>query len=160
MCSNGKACVSMTKSIEICCRPEAVFDYTSNLSNDPYWRPEVASMELNGETKVGAIAVERITIYRYFNFVTPVVLKVLDRPTTFVAESLPEHPYWVECVRTVSSLDKSRVLFTVKLSFSLDNLRQILPVLPPAFIVSWWYVPRIKKYLNNLKRILESNTSA
>ena len=148
--------ISLLQSIEINASPEKIFDYISDLNNDPVWRPEVEKMDVKGETKIGTLVVEHITIYRYFRFVTPVMIKELDKPKRFVAETPPTNPTWVECIRTTEKLDNGKTKFTVRLSFSLDVMKQILPFIPPAIFVKMWYDPRMKKYLLNLKRILEA----
>jgi len=148
--------ICLLHSIEINTTPEKIFDYISDLNNDPKWRPEVAKMEVQGEKKLGTQVIEYITIFRYFKFVTPTLLKVLDRPTKFIAETPDSHPTWVECIRTIDKLDEQKVKFTIQLSFSLDNMLQILPVIPPAIFIRMWYAPRMKRYLKNLKAILEA----
>jgi hypothetical protein len=148
--------ISLTETISINAAPEAVFDYVSDVSNDPRWRPEVEKMELKGERKLGAVIIEHITIYRFFRIVTPTEIRVLDRPHTFTVETPPSHPTWVQCVRTVAPAGGNASLFSVKLSFTLDNIRQISPFTPPAGLVRLWYQPRMRRYMKNIKAILEN----
>ncbi len=148
--------ITLLQSIEIRASAEKVFDYISNLSNDPLWRPEVTKMDVQGELRSGTVIIEYITIYKFFHIVTPTVVKVLDRPNKFVVETPPGHPTWVECIRTVSNTAPGDSIFTVQLSFSLNNLKQIFPIIPPALFVNMWYKPRMRGYMNNLKKILES----
>jgi hypothetical protein len=147
--------ISLTESIVINTGPELIFDYISNVSNDPYWRPEVEKMEMQGETKLGAMIVEYIRIYRFFRIITPTQVLVLERPHTFVVETPPDYPAWVQCIRKVKALGPGTSEFSVKLSFSLDNIKQISPIVPPGGIVRLWYKPRMKRYMRNIKRILE-----
>lgn len=151
---SGKS-VSMRQSIEIKAAPEKIFDFISDLSNDVKWRPEVERMEASGSPKVGVQVIEYLRIYRYLKFVTPAVIRVMNRPQQFVVETPESHPSWVHCIRTVEQLDATTCLFTVQLSFSLDNLLQISPFIPPGFLVRAWYVPRIRHYLRKLKVLLE-----
>lgn len=149
----------MRESIEIDASPEKIFDYISDLTNDPKWRPEVERMEVKGEKQIGTLVIEYITVYRFFRFVTPTEIKVLDRPARFVVETPKDHPTWVECIRSTEKTENGKSKFTVQLSFSLNNLKQVTPILPPSVLVRMWYVPRIRKYLKRLKRILESKES-
>lgn len=154
----SKKSVSMRQTIEIKASPEKIFDYISDLGNDVKWRPEVERMEVTGSPKVGALVTEYLRIYRYLKFVTPTVILVMNRPMQFVVETPEVHPSWVHCIRTVKQIDATTCLFTVQLSFSLDNIRQISPIVPPGFVVRAWYVPRIKQYLKRLKVLLELKT--
>lgn len=152
-----KRSITLIHSIGISTSQERIFDYISDLKNDPTWRPEVESMTMEGETKVGIIATELITVYKFFHFVTPVQILQLDRPHTFVAETPSTHPTWVKVIRTLKQIDNNVVEFTVNLSFSLDNMKQITPIIPPKGIIRMWYAPRMKRYLKTLKRIMESS---
>lgn len=154
-----KRSITLIHSIHISASQERIFDYISDLKNDPTWRPEVESMTIEGETMVGIIATELITVYKFFHFVTPVQILELNRPHTFVAETPATHPTWVKVIRTLKQIDTDRVEFTVNLSFSLDNMKQITPIIPPKGIIRMWYAPRMKRYLKTLKKIMESSTN-
>ena len=147
--------ISLLHSITINAPAEKIFDFISDLSNDTKWRPEVEKMEVKGEHKIGTVIIEYIRIYKFFVIVTPTEIKLLDRPFKFIVETPASHPTWVECIRSIEKAEGSNSKFTVQLSFSLDNLRQIIPFTPPSFAVRWWYGPRMRKYLRNLKRLLE-----
>lgn len=137
--------------------PEKIFDYISNLNNDHLWRPEVERMELLEEGKLGTVVIEYITVYKFFHITTPVQVLKMSRPHEFEIETINTHPYWVHCKRTIEKVDAEHSTIRVQLSFTLDNLKQVFPILPPKKIVYHWYNPRMKRYLKNLKKILESS---
>lgn len=112
-------------------------------------------MSLEGEAKVGTMATELITVYRFFHFVTPVQILELNKPISFVAETPHSHPTWVKVIRSLKPLQTGQIEFTVNLSFSLDNMKQITPIIPPIGIIRAWYKPRMKRYLKTLKRLME-----
>ncbi len=147
--------IVLRESITIAASAEKICSYISDLSNDVHWRPEVEKMEVNGAAGVGQEVIEYITIYRFFRVVTPTVVKALDFPNRFEVETPATHPTWVHCIRSMEPQENGDVLFTVQLSFSLDNLKQILPFIPPAWAVRMWYQPRIRRYLRRLKTIME-----
>lgn len=147
--------IVLRESITIAASAEKIFGYISDLSNDVQWRPEVEKMEVNGPPGLGQEVMEYITIYRFFHVVTPTVVKTYDVPYRFEVETPDTHPTWVYCIRTMEPQENGLVLFTVQLSFSLDNLEQILPFIPPAWAVRAWYQPRIRRYLRRLKAIME-----
>jgi hypothetical protein len=147
--------VSMTESIEINASPEQLFDYISNGNNDPLWRTEVKRMDVQGETKQGTLMVEYSTFYHFLHTVTPTQIKVLESPNKLILETPDGHPTWLRSTRTVEKLENGHCKFTYELAFSLDTMKQISPITPPAGLITMWYRPRIIKYLKNLKRILE-----
>jgi hypothetical protein len=148
--------VSIQESVEVLAAAEKIFDFMSNAMNDPLWRPEVEKMEMEGEPRLGLLITEYITIYRFFHIITPVVIQVLDRPHQFIIETPSTHPSWVHCIRSVEEIETGRSKVSVKLSFSLNNLRQILPFSPPGIFVMMWYRPKIRRYLRKLKGIMEA----
>lgn len=147
--------VFLKQSITIKASPEKVFDYVSDLNNDHIWRPEVERMEILDEGKVGTVAIEYITVYILFHITTPVKIIKIDRPHLYEIETMDNHPYWVHCKRTIDAVDADHSKITVELSFTLDNLKQVFPILPPNRVVYHWYNPRMRRYLKNLKKILE-----
>lgn len=155
--SKQKKSISITQSILINKAPERVFDYMSNLANDSHWRPEVERMDVKTNNEEGSEIVEYLRIYRFFTVVTPVIVKRSERPMRFIVETPISHSSWVHCIRSIDRINNNACHLTVQLSFSLDNIKQMLPFIPPAWTVRLWYAPRIKNYLKNLKRILESS---
>lgn len=147
--------VHMAESIIINTSAEKVFDYIADGNNDPKWRTEVDRMDVQGETNVGTILVEYSSFYKFLHTVTPTEIKVLERPTKYMAETPTNHPTWLQSVRTIKVISTNQCEITYELSFSLDSMKQIMPFAPPVGLVTWWYRPRMKKYLKNLKDILE-----
>ena len=147
--------IVLRESITIAATAEKICSFISDLSNDVQWRPEVEKMEVSGAAGVGQEVIEYIRIYRFFRVVTPTVVKTYDFPHRFEVETPATHPTWVHCMRSMEPQENGYILFTVQLSFSLDNLKQILPFIPPAWAVRMWYRPRIRRYLRRLKTIME-----
>ncbi len=132
-----------------------MFDYISDLNNDHIWRPEVERMEILDDGKIGTVVIEYITVYKLFHITTPVKILTINRPYVYEIETMSNHPYWVHCKRTITPADDKSCHIMVELSFTLDNLKQAFPILPPKWFVLQWYNPRMKRYLKNLKRIME-----
>lgn len=147
--------VNLNHHIHIKSPAARVFDYIADLNNDHLWRPEVERMEVLDEGKPGTVVIEYITVYKLFHITTPVKIIKMDFPHLFEIETMNNHPYWVHCKRTITPINESESKITVELSFTLDNLKQVFPLLPPKWVVYQWYNPRMKRYLKNLKRILE-----
>lgn len=149
--------VHMAESIVINVAAEKIFDYISNGNNDPKWRTEVDRMDVQGETQIGTVMVEYSSFYRFLHTVTPTKIKILDKPNKIVLETPANHPTWLQSIRTIKQISNNECEVTYELSFSIDSMKQIIPFTPPVGLVTFWYSPRIKKYLKNLKQILENN---
>lgn len=147
--------ITMRDSIEIWKRPQDVFVFVSDGSNDPKWRTEVDRMDVSGPVKLGTEWIEYSTFFKWFHTVTPVSVKELDPPKRVVVETPDEHPAWLRSVREVQAIDQ-RSRFAYELAFDLVTFKQITPVLPPGWLVAKWYIRRIRRYLQNAKRILET----
>lgn len=145
----------MTESVVINASAEELFDYVADSENDPKWRTEVDRMDAQGEIKEGTVVIEYSSFYKIFHTVTPTEIKQLNRPSIMVMETPDTHPTWLRSIRTFEPIDDSTSTFIYELGFTLDSMRQISPIIPPAKLVSLWYTPRIQKYLLNLKSILE-----
>lgn len=148
--------VFMSASNEINASPEKIFDYISNGNNDPKWRTEVERMDVKGETKLGTLMIEYSSFFGFLHTVTPTEIKELVKPAKFVLETPATHPTWLRSIRTIEKLDGGKSKFTYELAFTLDSMKQISPFNPPGKLVTMWYSPRIRKYLRNLKRIIET----
>jgi uncharacterized protein YndB with AHSA1/START domain len=148
--------VVMVESIDIEAAAETVYDFLADTDNDPKWRTEVDRMDAKGEVKVGAIVVEYSTFYRFLHSVTPTEAKELTRPHRIVFETPASHPTWLRSTRTIQPLGGNRCLLTYELAFSLDSMKQLLPIALPARWVDAWYRPRIRRYLKNLRKLTEA----
>ncbi len=147
--------VFIAESAIIKASAEKIFDYITDGNNDSYWRTEVDRMDVQGAIQVGTILVEYSSFYRFLHTVTPTVIKALERPYKIILETPSTHSTWLQSVRTVRSSINGGSTVTYELAFTLDSMKQIMPFVPPAELVTMWYRPRIKKYLKNLKTILE-----
>ncbi|MBI1789723.1 MAG: SRPBCC family protein [Acidobacteria bacterium] len=150
----------MRASIDVDCDQRSVFDFVSDGRNDPGWRTEVDRMDVAGPVALGAQWMEYSTFFKVLHTLTPVVIKELDPPKRVMVETPAQHPFWLRSVREVQAIDDQRSRLTYELAFDLSLLRQITPILPPGWFVAKWYARRIRRYLRNAQRILESEGGA
>lgn len=149
--------VQMAESIEIMASAETIFDYLLDGNNDPKWRIEVDRMDVRGPLRLGTVMLEYSTFYKFLHTVTPTELKVIERPSMIVLETPANHPTWLKSVREIKPTHNGACDVAYELSFSLDSMKQIMPFVPPVSMVDKWYRPRMRKYLRNLKGILEKS---
>ncbi|MFJ9428580.1 SRPBCC family protein [Streptomyces sp. NPDC101490] len=148
--------VEMRDSIVIEAPDTAVFDFISDGTKDPQWRTEVDRMDIRGERALGTVMTEYSSFYRFLHTVTPTEIKRLEPPTRFVLETPESNPTWLRSIRTVEPVGDGRTRFTYELAFDLEAMKQISPVLPPGSLVAAWYRRRIRRYLRNAKRLIET----
>ncbi len=148
--------VVMTHKITIDKPREVVFDYVSDLTNDPKWRTEVDVMDVQGPVDaVGTIAVEYSTLFLGLKkTVTTTVTKEFERPSHVRFETLEDDPTWLESYRETRDLGDDRTEMIYRLSFDVaaDGLLGKVS----AFVLKALYEPRLPKYLRLLKTQLEA----
>jgi hypothetical protein len=149
--------ISIEKSVVINAAAGPVFAFISDGSNDPRWRTEVDRMDVQGPTEPATQMVEYSTFFRWFHTVTPTVIQTLQPPTRFVLQTPDTHPDWLRSTRTVETIDSQTSRFVYRLEFDVSTFKQVSPVVPPAAAIRPWYARRIKRYLRNAKRLIETS---
>ena len=147
--------VTMRSEITISRPAEEVFSFISDGSNDPKWRTEVYRMDVSGPPQLDTQWVEYSKFFKFFETVTPTVVKEFNAPHRVTIETPIGHPTWLRSVREVTPNGALESTLSYELAFERAAMRQLLPMTPPASIITWWYSPRIAKYLKNVKRLLE-----
>jgi hypothetical protein len=136
---------------------ETVFDFIANSANDPQWRDEVESVDVQGEIAVGTLQVERASVGGRKDWTTATRINVLDRPYRTEQETPPGHMYWLRCTRTCQKIDDNLTSVTYELAFEREMIEAATGVPVPSKFVEMYYSSTVSKYLRNLKTILESN---
>jgi Polyketide cyclase / dehydrase and lipid transport len=147
--------VVMRQAIEIDRPAPAVFDFISDGTKDPSWRSEVYRMDVSGPPAPGAQWTEYSRFYGRYETVTPTAIKEFDPPRRVLLETPRTHHYWLHSIREVMPLSEGRSRLVYELAFDPASMKQLLPFVPPNWIIKAWYAPRIRKYLGNAKRVLE-----
>ena len=148
--------VSMSHTITIDKPVEVVFDYVSDLTNDPKWRSEVDRMDVQGPVdEEGVLTIEYSTLFAgLMKTVTPTLTKSLEHPVRAVWETTEDHPTWLESVRELRDLGDGRTEMTYNLSFDIPQKGFRGSVI--AKILNMLYKPRLPKYMRKLKELLET----
>lgn len=148
--------VSMINKIEINAPQDKVFDYISNVGNDPKWRTEVDRMDVQGPIEVGTLVVEYSTLFGPFvKTVTPTFITELNHPNDVSFETSDGVKPWLLSHRSVRAISSDRAVFTYKLESDLP-LSGTPGKIFRALMLKL-YGPRLPKYLITLKDILESD---
>lgn len=146
----------MQASINIGKPVDIVFNFISNGVNDPKWRTEVERMKVNGAPTLGTTWMEYSTFFKWFHIVTPTAIMEFTYPKRIVLETPKNHLPWLRSIREVEAINREQSRFTYELSFDVDLTKQIMPIAPPVWFITLCYMPRIRKYLRNLKKLIES----
>jgi len=147
--------VTMEHRISFDAQQSNVYAYITDLSKDPLWRTEVNRMDVRGPIQEGTIAVEYSTLFGgLMKTVTPTLIKTL-RPNSLAVFTTPEdHPAWLESYRELNDLGNGRTEMIYRLSF--DVIQSGVIGAAYAKLLKTLYEPRIPKYLNNLKQLIEA----
>lgn len=148
--------VSMNHKITINRPVEVVFDYISDLTNDPKWRSEVDRMDVQGPVDAeGVLTIEYSTLFGgLLKTVTPTLTKTLERPVRVIWETPEDHPTWLESIRELRDLGDGRTEMSYHLSFDVPQTGLKGNVI--AKILNMLYEPRLPKYMRKLKELLEA----
>lgn len=147
--------IEMRESVVIDASAVDVFEFISDGNNDPQWRTEVDRMDVKGERVLGTLMIEYSSFFRFWHTVTPTQIKELNPPTRLVLETPETNPTWLRSIRTVDKISDGSSRFAYELGFDLDAMKAITPVIPPRALIGAWYGRRIRRYLQNAKRIIE-----
>ncbi|TAH28418.1 MAG: hypothetical protein EAZ06_10100 [Cytophagales bacterium] len=137
-------------------KPEKVFDFFANPSNDNLWRTEINQSILNGDLELGV----KISEYSYLSKKIPNNLIELncidfDKNKLAIFETQSNSEFYIKSQRKVSTIsdNKTEVIYT--LDFDINLVKYALGFALPKFIVSLKANSDLKKYLKQLKTKLE-----
>ena len=158
MSSRNNAVIDLSATVIIRQNVPAVFRYISNLSLDKTWRKEIIRTIVKGPFfGLNSIAVEHACLSK----------KVADHQTSFVCttytanrliayESLPENRYWQQAIRQVEQTLNGHTRLVYTLRFDASLVTYALGFWLPRFLVTYYTKTTMKKYLRNVKHILEA----
>jgi uncharacterized protein YndB with AHSA1/START domain len=152
--AKGQIVVNQTRLIRA--PIETVFDFIANSANDPQWRDEVESVDVQGDIAVGTLQVEKSRVGGRKDFTTATRINVLDRPYRTEQETPPGHMYWLRCTRTCQRINDNLTSVTYELAFEKDMVEDAIGIPVPSRFVELYYSSTVSRYLRNLKALLES----
>lgn len=145
--------------IDIDAPRDLTFDFVSDLSNDPLWRSEVDRMEVRGAIEVGTVAVEYSTLFMgLMKTVTPTVIATLERPHLCVFETPANAEPRLVSRRQLRSRGENRTEFVYRLETEL-RWGGVAGAMG-AKLLEALYRPRLPRYLNTLKTLVEAEAAA
>lgn len=135
---------------------ESVFDFFANPSNDNLWRTEIIKSTHNGTLQLGALVSE----YSYLSKKASnnlVELKCIefDKNKIAVYETLNSAKFYLKSQRQVKSVSNNSTEVIYTLYFDKSIVKFALGFALPKFIISLKANSDVKKYLKQLKIILE-----
>lgn len=150
--------IDVKESVIIEKNNEAVFDYFTDLRNDKKWRSEII------ETTSDNSIIDLDTVFKETSFLSKKVnayvsnLKCIEYNPHKEAcfESVTENHFWAKNKRQVIAKSANKSQVNYHLQFELAIVKHGLGFNLPKFIVSLYTKITMKKYLENLKKILEN----
>jgi len=156
-----KKLITATGTIQINKSLKTVFDFVANPGNDPAWRTEINQSQVEGTLQVGTNVLE----YSYLSKKAPNNLVELrcvqfDRNRLAVFET-PEHGrFFQRSERQVTAVSDNVTNLVYTLAFDSAIVKFALGFSLPGFIISFKANADMKKYLRQLKTILEKTETS
>ncbi|WP_276483533.1 hypothetical protein [Paraflavitalea pollutisoli] len=134
-----------------------VFDFFANPANDALWRKEINKSEVAGPLQEGVTVAE----YAYLSKRTPNNLLELTCvqfiPNDSAVFETPGHSmFYLKSQRSVRSAADHATTVDYQLEFDKSIVAFAVGVSLPRLIISWKANRDLKKYLQQLKKCLES----
>ncbi|OYU82760.1 MAG: hypothetical protein CFE24_14305 [Flavobacterium sp. BFFFF2] len=136
---------------------DTAFTFFANPSNDPVWRTEINASTLNGTLEVGV----EVSEYSFLSKKAPnnlVELLCVQFETNKAAifETPNGAPFYLRSERQVTAISGNKTAVFYQVEFDLDLVKYAVGFSLPAFIVSFKASSDLKKYLRQLKMVLEN----
>jgi hypothetical protein len=149
--------IQVTGTVIILTNYQTVFDYISNLENDPFWRKEINATMMTSKPQIDALAIEN----SYLSVRTPNnILKFICTEFTenkqIVYQTLPDSKFFLKSDRTVEPISQKETKVIYTITFDKAIVKHGLGFTLPTFMVDWVAKHDMKKYLTKLKSVLEN----
>jgi len=153
-----KALITISGTILVNKNQETVFNFFANPINDKFWRAEINESTLNNALQLGVMVSE----YSYLSKKAPKNLVQLEcvqyTPNeTAIFETPNNSPFYERSERQVKSITINTTEVTYTLIFDKGIVKLALGFSLPRFIISLKAKSDLKKYLQQLKSVLERN---
>lgn len=150
--------ITISGTIVVNKNQETVFNFFANPTNDKFWRAEINESTLNNTLQLGVLVSE----YSYLSKKAPNNLIQLEcveytQNETAIFETLNNAPFYERSERQVKSITINTTEVTYKLNFDKNIVKLALGFSLPRFIISLKAKSDLKKYLQQLKSVLERN---
>lgn len=137
---------------------EVVFDFFSNPRNDRFWRTEINKCSLDGPLQSG------VTVSEYSNLSRKASNNLLElkciqfeKNNTAVFETTADSRFYLKSQRTVRSVSEELTEIMYKIDFDKSIVKFAIGFSLPDFIVRLKAGKDVRKYLQQLKKRLESH---
>lgn len=148
--------ITLSGEITISNNAVSTFQYISNLENDPFWRKEINSTEMNSSPQLKALAKESSYLSKKqpANVLELECIEFIDQQK-IVYQTLSTSPFYLKSIREVKSLSAHETQFIYSIIFDKNIVKHGLGFSLPTFIIKMAAQSDMKKYLKKLKEILE-----
>ncbi|TAF76118.1 MAG: hypothetical protein EAZ53_04245 [Bacteroidetes bacterium] len=150
--------IKTTGTVLVTQKAENVFNYFANPSNDNLWRSEINKSTLNGPLQLEV----KVSEYSYLSKKIPnnlIELKCIhfDKNNLAIFETSNSAQFYLKTERNVKAISNNITEIIYSITFDIEIVKYALGFTLPKFIVSWKANSDMKKYLLQLKTILEKN---
>jgi len=152
--SHGLNKISEIKASIVIPQPiEIVFPILANATFDHLWRDEVNFVKIEGPFRVGAKLLENARLGFHSQYLTPTEITSIITPYQAIYKTPKGHPFFLTSSRYFKELKSDKTLFSYKVQFSENMIKDIWGIkIPPAIAVSV-YRRTMRGYLSNILKL-------
>ncbi len=151
--------IKATGSISILKDIKTVFDFISNLEKDKLWRKEINNTTMTSKPQINAQAEENSFLSkRKPNHILNLICTQYIENNQVVYQTLPDSNFFLKSSRQAEYISQyeTRVIYTIE--FDKDIVKQAFGFSLPVFIINMAAKSDMKKYLAELKSVMEKLT--
>jgi hypothetical protein len=155
---NHKKLIKTTGTITVNKKIESVFEFFANPSNDNLWRTEINKSILNGNLQLGVTVSEYSRLSeKKPNNLMELLCTQFDKNKLAIFETHHNAQFYLKSQREVKAISHNTTEILYTLHFDINLVKHALGFNLPIFIVSFKANSDLKKYLLQLKTILEND---
>ncbi len=149
--------IDITETIVISENYKTVFDYYADYTNDKYWRKEINNTVTDSEfIQEGLLLTEDSYLSgKIKNYINTLTCTAFKPETLIICETTQQAKFWSKSIRQVEQFSGNQTKVIYRLQFNLNIVKYGLGFRLPAFLVKFYTRQTMKKYLAELKQVIE-----
>lgn len=154
----NKKLINTTGTVVVNTNSERAFDFFANPSNDNLWRTEINKATLDGNLQLGVLVSEYSNLSKKAsNDLIELRCVKYEHNKLAIFETPENAQFYQRSHRQIEAISDKTTKIIYSLDFDINIVKHALGFALPKFIVSFKAKSDLKKYLQQLKTILENS---
>jgi hypothetical protein len=152
--------IKATGTITILANSKTVFEYLSNLENDKFWRKEINATSMKTKPQIHALATEDAFLSkRRPNNILNLICTQYSEHERVVYQTMSDSKFFLKSDRQVEPISPNETTVIYSIEFDKSIVKHGLGFTLPTFIVNFVTKRDMKKYLSQLKTVIENKNT-